>query len=157
MAITIRPFTATDRPRLREITIAAFPEASIDRLLELRHGRLGNDWAERKAAQIDDDCDANPAGIFVAVDAAGAVVGYVTTRLSAASGIGWVPNIAVRPGLQDGGIGRRLLERAIDYFRAAGMTVVRIETLAHNERGNHLYTSLGWVELVRQIHFTLEL
>lgn len=158
MAATIRAYREADRERLKAITIAAFPAASIDRLMETRHGRLGNTtWAERKAAAIDADCDANPAGVFVAEDERGAVLGYITCRVSRDSLIGWIPNMAVDPAGQNQGVGRRLLEHALTYFRAEGMQIAKIETLATNERGNHLYTSVGFAELVRQIHFTLAL
>lgn len=158
MAATIRAYREADRERLKAITIAAFPAASIDKLMEDRHGRLGRTlWAERKAAAIDADCDANPAGIFVAEADDGTVVGYITCRVYPESALGWIPNMAVDPGCQNQGFGRRLLERALEYFRAEGMRVAKIETLATNARGNHLYTSVGFEELVRQIHFTMEL
>lgn len=142
---------------MQAITVATFADASIDRLIELRHGEVdGQPWTKRKAAAIDADCDANPSGIFVA-ESDGAVVGYGTTRLWPAIGMGWIPNLAVAPHLQGQGIGRRLVETALDYFREQGMTCAKIETLAHNAVGEHLYTSLGFRELVRQIHFTMDL
>ena len=158
MAIEIRPYRADDREALKQITAEAFPAASIDKLIEDRYGeRHGTPWWQRKCAQIDADCDANPDGIFVACDDSGAIVAYITTRLVAETRMGWIPNLAVTPACQGHGIGRRLLEQALAYFRAAGMTTAKIETLATNEVGNHLYPSLGFEELVRQVHFVMEL
>ncbi len=158
MAITIRPYQESDRERLKDITQQAFPGASIDKLIEQKHGVLnGTPWYVRKRAALDADCDANPAGVFVAVDEAGRMVGYVTTRLWPETRMGWIPNLAVDPACQGQGIGRRLLQQALDYFRAEGMTHAKLETLATNETGQHLYPSLGFEELIRQIHYTMEL
>jgi ribosomal protein S18 acetylase RimI-like enzyme len=55
------------------------------------------------------------------------------------------------------GIGRQLLEHALEFFRAQGLKVARIETLAHNEVGNHLYPSVGFEEVARQVHFAMRL
>jgi ribosomal protein S18 acetylase RimI-like enzyme len=155
----IRPYLEEDRERLKEITIAAFTEqASIDRRIEQAFGVLsGVDWAARKRQAIDADCDAHPAGILVAVSGEGRVLGYITTRLNRDSRLGWIPNLAVDPAGQGKGTGRRLLEAALDYLRGAGMTHVKIETLASNERGQTLYPSLGFVEVARQIHYVREL
>jgi hypothetical protein len=38
-------------------------------------------------------------------------------------------------------------------FRAAGMTHAKIETLERNVVGYGLYTSMGFEELARQVHF----
>jgi ribosomal protein S18 acetylase RimI-like enzyme len=158
MECQIRPYQEADRERLKEITIAAFTvHASIDRRIEERFGPLnGVDWTARKRRAIDADCDAHPAGILVA-ETDGGVVGYVTTRINHETRLGWIPNLAIDPACQGAGFGRRLLEAALDYLRAAGMTHVKIETLASNERGQALYPSLGFVEVARQIHYVGEL
>ncbi len=154
MQVRIRPYRERDRERLKEITIAAFPDASIDRLIEAAFGVLnGVDWAARKKQAIDADCDAHPAGILVAETEASQVVGYITTRLRPDSRLGWIPNLAVDPTCQGEGIGRQLMDAALDYLRSAGMTHVKIETLVSNERGQSFYPSVGFVEVARQIHY----
>lgn len=155
---TIRLFAPADLPRLREITIATFGPVSVDRLLEERHGPFGEQtWQERKVAAIDNDCRLQADGVFVAADTSDCAVGFVTTRLFTSSGIGWIPNLAVDPAWQGQGVGRALLERAIGFLRERGMSIAKIETLGHNEVGNHLYPSVGFEELVRQVHFSMRL
>ena len=56
-----------------------------------------------------------------------------------------------------GGLGRRLIEHALARFRAAGMTVAKIETLEQNAVGRHLYPSVGFIEVARQIHYAMPL
>jgi ribosomal protein S18 acetylase RimI-like enzyme len=155
---SIRVFQATDLPRLQEITAATFGGVSIDRNIEQMLGAFGQgDWRSRKVMAIADDCAAQPDGVFVAQDAAGRVVGFVTTRLNLLSGIGWIPNLAVDPGHQKHGLGRALLEYAIAYFRRGGMHVAKIETLEQNPVGQKLYPALGFVEVARQVHYAMRL
>jgi len=158
MEIRIRTYCEEDRERLKEITIAAFPAVSIDRAIEERFGVLnGGDWAARKRQSIDADCNAHPAGILVAVTDEGHVIGYITTRLNRESCLGWIPNTAVDPDYQGMGIGRQLMEAALEYLRAAGMTHAKIETLVANERGQAFYPSVGFEEVARQIHYVMDL
>ena len=154
----IRPYEPADLPRLRQITADTFGPVSIDRNMEQRLGPFGQgDWSTRKAASIADDCAAQPDGVFVATDARGHVVGYVTTRLSATSRIGWIPNLAVDPAHQGKGVGRSLLLHALDHFRRSGMQVAKIETLDQNPVGQALYPGLGFKEVARQIHYAMRL
>jgi ribosomal protein S18 acetylase RimI-like enzyme len=158
MSVQLRPYREADRERLKEITIAAFPGVSIDRLIEEQFGLLnGVDWAARKRQSIDADCDAHPAGILVAEAEDGRIVGYITTRLNPETGLGWVPNLAVEPDCQGTGIGKQLMQAALEYLRAAGMTHAKIETLTANERGQAFYPSFGFVEVARQIHYVRKL
>jgi ribosomal protein S18 acetylase RimI-like enzyme len=158
MSAQIRPYREEDRERLKEITVAAFPGVSIDRLIEEQFGLLnGVDWAARKRQSIDADCDAHPAGILVAEAADGRVIGYITTRVNPETRLGWIPNLAVEPDCQGTGIGKQLMQAALDYLRASGMTHAKIETLTTNERGQAFYPSFGFVEVARQIHYVREL
>jgi ribosomal protein S18 acetylase RimI-like enzyme len=61
------------------------------------------------------------------------------------------------PAFQGKGLGRALLQHAIDFFRRSGMEVAKIETLEQNPIGQQLYPSLGFKEVARQIHFAMRL
>ena len=163
MSYTIRPFRPADLARLQEITAQTFGPVSIDRNMEQLLGRFGpgaGDWRTRKVAAIADDCLAQPDGVFVAEiaeDESNRIVGYVTTRLDVASGIGQIPNLAVDPAHQGHGLGRALLEHALAFFRERKLAVAKIETLEQNPIGQKLYPSLGFKEVARQIHFAMRL
>jgi ribosomal protein S18 acetylase RimI-like enzyme len=153
----IRTYREGDLPRLRELIAATFEGVSIDRNIEERFGLLnGTDWCWRKLRHINADCTIHPAGVFV-IEEAGEILGCITTRLDRDTKLGWIPNMAVAPGHQGKGIGRRLLVHVLDYFRREGMTHAKIETLAQNEVGCHLYPSVGFEEVARQVHFAMEL
>ena len=48
-------------------------------------------------------------------------------------------------------------ERSRDFVRDSGMQVAKIETLEQNAVGQSLYTSLGFREVARQIHYAMRL
>jgi ribosomal protein S18 acetylase RimI-like enzyme len=154
---TIRPFQPSDLEVLKRITAEAFGGASIDQLVEQHLGILhGHDWRWRKMRHIDDDVAANPGGIFVAENE-GVILGYITTTMDHAAGKGRIPNIALVPEGRGQGLGRRLIQHALDYFRREGLAYAMIETLQGNEIGEHLYPACGFAEVARQIHFALKL
>jgi ribosomal protein S18 acetylase RimI-like enzyme len=159
MAIHIRPFQPTDHLAVRQLTIAAFEGVSIDHNIDMRLGLLaGRDWRYRKSRDIDRDIDELGAQVAVASDDdSGTVVGYVTMQSDFETRIGWIHNLAVAQEARGQGLGRRLIEHALAHFRSAGMTIAKIETLEQNAVGRHLYPSLGFVEVARQIHYAIAL
>lgn len=155
MAVQIRDFEALDLERMIQITVEAFEGVSIDRNIEVLFGRInGRDWRWRKQRQIE--LDAQRGAVFVA-DIAGRLAGYITTWVDAEAGIGYIPNLAVDAEYRNQGVGRRLIEHALDYFRARRLMHARIETLDQNAVGQTLYPSCGFVEVARQIHYSMPL
>lgn len=149
----IRDFQPGDLPILKQITVEAFTGVSIDQGMEREFGPInGHDWQWRKARHLDEDAAREPEGIFVG-EIDGEIVGYISTWQDREAGIGHIPNIAFRPAYRGQGLGRRLIEFAMAHFRRSGLTHAKIETLAQNAVGNHLYTSLGFREVARQVHF----
>ena len=157
MEIQIRVYRPDDLAELKRLTVEGFEGIAIDQKVEELCGVLnGHDWRWRKARHIDDDVAANPAGVFVA-ESGGKVVGYITTRIDRELGKGRIPNLAVDASTRGQGLGRKLIEHALAYFRSEGMGYAMIETMAYNEVGNHLYPSCGFQEVGRQIHFAMKL
>lgn len=153
----IRPFRPGDLDRLREITVEAFNGVSIDQNAEAMFGLIhGRDWRWRKGRHVDDDARRDPAGIFILAEG-DEVLGGITTWIDRDAGIGHIPNLALVPEVRGQGWGRRLIEHALDHFRRHGVSCVRIETLDQNEVGQRLYTSLGFREAARQIHYFMPL
>ncbi len=157
MSISIRVYQPSDLAELKRITIDSFNGLALDQVVEQHIGQLpGPDWRWRKARHIDDDVTANPAGVFVAEED-GKILGYITTRIDREISKGRIPNLAVIPETRGRGLGRKLIEHALEYFRREGMAFAMIETMAYNEVGNHLYPSCGFVEVARQVHFAKKL
>jgi len=142
---------------LREITVEAFNGVSIDQNAEAMFGLInGRDWRWRKGRHVDDDARRDPAGIFVLAEG-DEVLGGITTWIDREAGIGHIPNLALAPQVRGQGWGRRLIEHALEHFRRSGVAFARIETLDQNEVGQRLYTSLGFREAARQIHYFMPL
>ena len=70
---------------------------------------------------------------------------------------GRIPNFAVTAEFRGQGLGRRLIEHALVYFRREGLAYAMIETMAQNEAGQHLYPACGFLEVARQVHFARRL
>lgn len=152
--VVIRPGRPVDVETIKALTVAAFDGVSIDQNIERWFGNIGeHDWRWRKARHIDDDFAAPDGMTAVAEYAAGEIVGYITMRIDREARVGTIPNLAVRVDHRGGGIGRMLLEHALEIFRGKNLVVARIETLEQNAVGSHLYPQLGFVEVARQIHY----
>jgi ribosomal protein S18 acetylase RimI-like enzyme len=155
--ISIRHFRPDDLPLLQQITIDSFGGVALEQMLEEKFGRWNErSWRERKGDQIQDDCRANPGGVFVA-ERDGVIVGYITTIIDKVNSRGRIPNMAVVQSARGLGLGRRLVHHALDYFRQTGMKVAQIETMASNDIGQHLYPSCGFEEVARQVHYAMKL
>jgi ribosomal protein S18 acetylase RimI-like enzyme len=115
-----------------------------------------HDWQWRKARHLDEDAARDSSGIFVA-ELDGRIVGFISTWQDREAGIGHIPNLSLEADVRGQGLGRQLIEFVLQHFRASGLTHAKIETLEHNAIGEHLYTSLGFREVARQIHFVAEL
>lgn len=153
----IRLYRSTDLDELRRLTVESFAGVTLEQNVEHAFGVLnGRDWKWRKSRHIDEDVVANPGGIFVA-ETDGRVVGYVSTRIDREAGKGRIPNLAVAEEARNQGLGRLLIEHALDYFRQEGLAYAVIETMAQNPVGNHLYPACGFVEVARQVHFARRL
>ena len=96
-----RPFGPVAQPDFVNAVAGLVTELTAHELfgelqgLERQFGPVGGrGWADRKARDVALDCAEQPDGVFVA-EAAGAVVGYVTTRLDHFASVGRIPNLAV--------------------------------------------------------------
>ena len=155
--IAYRPYRESDQDVLREIMVNAFDGVSIDQGMEQIYGEInGHDWRWRKGRHLDEDIRRDATGIIVAQQA-DTIIGFISTWMDEEAGVGHIPNLSVRPEFRGQGIGRRLIELAMERFRQSGLSHAKIETLAQNAIGNHLYRDCGFREVARQVHFVAEL
>jgi ribosomal protein S18 acetylase RimI-like enzyme len=157
VSVEIRPYQPNDLTELKRITVEAFEGLALDQRIEEQIGVVHKkDWRWRKARDVEDDVGANPTGVFVALQG-NRILGYISTRLDREAGKGRIPNLAVVADARGSGLGRQLIEHALNYFRQESMAFAVIETMSYNEVGNHLYPSCGFVEVGRQVHFARKL
>lgn len=155
--LLIRAYRDSDLPELRRITVESFGSVALEQMLEHKFGVWnGRDWKARKADHIDDDVAQCAEGCFVA-ERGTEILGYITVRIDRRNGRGRIPNLAVVEVARGLGLGRRLIQHAIDYMREQGMKLAQIETMASNAIGQHLYPSCGFEEVARQVHYAMRL
>jgi len=149
----IRAFRDSDFLPLQEILTESFDGVCIDQAIESELGNVaGHDWKWRKGRDLGVDLQRDRNGVLVA-DINDCPIGLITTWQDTEAGIGHIPNLAIASAYRGLGIGRTLIRAALERFRCAGLGAAKIETMVQNERGNGLYTSEGFVEIARQIHF----
>ncbi len=149
----LRRYRRRDREAVLRITRESFAGVCLDHRIEQRFGRMqGTAWQERKAAGIDSDLTRHPQDAFVA-ELEGNVVGFVCTRVYRSTSTGHIANLAVSREHRGRGVGRALVEHALEHFRAEGLSFARIETLEQNEAGRHLYPAAGFEEIGRQVFY----
>ena len=159
MEYRIRKFKPEDLDDIKAITVEGFSGVSLDHALEEKLGGelAGHDWCWRKARHIDDDLRANSEGLFVAEADNGSVVGYITSTIDREAGKGRIPNLAVTSKARGQGLGRALIEHALDYFRSEKLEYAVIETMESNPIGQTLYPNTGFREIARQVHYAQRL
>jgi ribosomal protein S18 acetylase RimI-like enzyme len=67
----------------------------------------------------------------------------------------WIEQVSVLPAWQRRGVGRALLERALDHARASGVTEVELASWCFNEPAQQSFRRLGFQPQV--VHFALKL
>jgi len=150
----IRPVVPSDYPSIEAITGEVFEPASIDALVEKMIG--GKPWLEVKMVAVRRELENGPHLCAVA-EFDGKVVGFVTNIVDQVASRGIIANLAVSRVAQGLGLGRRLIQWSLDLFRSLNLQQAKIETLATNEVGRHLYPTLGFREIVQQVHYIMPL
>lgn len=88
------------------------------------------------------------ADVLVAERDDGEVLGYVrlgrATPLSASDHVRTIDGLAVSPAAQGAGVGRKLVEAAIEEAGQRGASKVTLRVLAHNEVARRLYARTGF-------------
>ena len=155
--VKIRNYRRTDCEAVLRVAEESFGGLCLDYNIEKQFGLIANTtWQERRREGIEHDLQRNGAHAFVA-EGDGQVVGFVCTRILPEQASGHIANLAVAKDFQSRGIGKMLIQRALDHFRECGMRYARIETLEQNPKGQKLYPSFGFKEIGRQIYYLREL
>lgn len=139
--VTIRTARPDDTPRLRELGITGW-ETTYSGFV-LPHNRRayldGPFWSlERLAAIV-----ADPACLALVADVDGAVAGFLTVEPTGAGQVE-LTRFYVDPAARRGGIGRRLLDAAIDAARVGGARSMLVNVFADNTIGRAFYEREGF-------------
>lgn len=116
--------------------------------------RLNLEWLQRwfVVEPIDREVLADPethiladgGRVLFAIDDTGRAVGTVALKHEG-DGVYELTKMAVEPGLRGGGVGRLLMQRALDVFRALDGRELFLESSSQLEPALRLYESVGFV------------
>jgi len=155
--ILIQRATNNDLAIVIKLTLNAFEQVSFESNIESEFGLVnGTSWQDRKADHIRADYR-DPDGRVLLAKNAEQTIGFVSIRLNRTSKIGVIANLAVAATARNAGVGRMLIQAAIDEMKIECMKLARIETLEQNDIGRSLYPKLGFREIARQIYYCQEL
>ncbi len=147
MTYTMREFESSDTGQLEQCIIE-LQDAERDLELDLVAGIT----ISRRYLQdmLDENC--KKAGKIFVAEAQGRVVGFVSVRrepdwdgyLSSITDHAYISDLVVLSTYRRQGIGKILMQKAEEYARQLGMTVVKIAVLSRNEPALHLYEQSGF-------------
>lgn len=153
---TLRSLRPDDVPALIALAKRAWAdvEASVDAVLGSPLDRLATpSWAAHHEAVVRDACESAESSMVVAESESGELTGFVAFTVRPESPgmsvYGEITALAVDPSARRSGLGRRLLGRAVDELRAAGVPVIMVETGGDDGHGpaRRLYESAGFRRL----------
>ena len=122
------------------ITVVPMTAAHIEAVAGLERVCFSTPWS---AAALAEELDNPPAVFRVAVDAAGAVLGYM--GMHHVGDEGFVTNVAVDPTARRQGIAAALLAHMADYAVAHAFYRITLEVRVSNAAAIALYEGAGYV------------
>ena len=154
----VRRATRADLPsvgRLGALLVGEHYDFDPQRFLAAKPG-TPEGYASFISTQLED----TDAAVLVAEDegdvigyAYAAVEGYDYMSLRGPAGV--LHDIIVDPGHRGRGVGRLLLEAALEFFRSRGAPRVVLSTAERNEAAQHLFASAGFrrtmIEMTREL------
>ena len=135
--IDVRQATLDDEPELRRIDLATWTSLTSP-----------SDPPDNPAWRFFEGDRRTTDGVLVAVGD-GRTAGYVklspATPLPSSNHVLMINGLAVDPAQQGAGVGRALVEAAVERARALGARKVSLRVLGHNDRAKRLYERCGFV------------
>jgi [ribosomal protein S18]-alanine N-acetyltransferase len=131
-----------------EIVICPMTSSDLDEVLDIEVASYPRPW---HMPHFLDELAARHSFPLVAFDREGKVAGYICPM--AVLDEGHILNVAVRGDCRGKGVGRLLMERAIDECRARGTDTVSLEVRPSNWAAITLYRALGFSETGRRKHY----
>lgn len=134
----LRPATTADLPALEKLSRTSHQDTRFFKDSNFPANRSADLYAEwiRRDFKLH--------RIFVAPGTGHGVAGYVTCHVDPAAGTGRISLIAVAEGERQRGLGRALVEGALQHFRQSGCKQTWVATQASNLPAQRLYQLLGF-------------
>jgi len=127
------------------VTVALAMREDLRRVADIEQVSFSDPWSARTFGSLIEE----PRVYFaVARDGADRVIGYIVAWMVADEAE--IANLAVAPEARRGGVGRSLLDAALDTARGHGVHTVYLEVRESNAAARALYARRGFVEIGRR-------
>jgi aminoglycoside 6'-N-acetyltransferase I len=147
MGYSIRRATPEDKPEWLRMRQGLWPEAPLDYL----------------SLDLDKLLNNSDAGIFVASDSHGQLIGFIEAGLRdraescETSPVGYIEAWYVDPHMRGQKLGRDLVHAAEQWAREKGCTEMASDTWLDNDASIAAHLKLGYYEVERLVHFVKRL
>ncbi|MCP4539417.1 MAG: GNAT family N-acetyltransferase [Chloroflexi bacterium] len=142
---TIRQMTPADMNAVAPLDVLAFTAYA-------RKIGYEGDISPRTRQNLLACISLNPSGCFVAE--ADQIVGFIFTHVWGTTG--WIGTFGVHPDCQGQGVGRSLLDAAVEYLQRAGCTTIGLETMPESPYNVGLYGRFGFLPIFPTVNLTKE-
>ncbi|OUL26165.1 GNAT family N-acetyltransferase [Nostoc sp. T09] len=126
----IEPYDKSQLDAIKSLSLQAWTPVfdSIQKAMDLDvYLSFYPDWRVSQLHAVEEVCAAADTNVWVAIDS-GSTVGFVAVKLHSQNSMGEIYMVAVAPDYQRRGIGTAMMEFALDWMKAAGMSVAMVET-----------------------------
>ncbi|NJM73926.1 MAG: GNAT family N-acetyltransferase [Scytonema sp. RU_4_4] len=127
----IEPYEDSQLDTIKSLSLRAWTPVfdSLQKAMDIDVYRsfYPNGWRVSQANAVESVCMTADRKVWIAIDS-DSTVGFVAVKLHPQSRMGEIYMIAVDPDYQRQGIGTALIEFALDWMKAAGMSVAMVET-----------------------------
>lgn len=127
----IEPYEDSQLDAIKSLSLRAWSPVfdSIEKAIDIEVYRsfYPDGWRVSQLHAVESVCTSADMKVWVAIDS-DSTVGFVAVKLHEQSSMGEIYMIAVDPDYQRQGIGTALAEFALDWMKAAGMSVAMVDT-----------------------------
>ncbi|NDJ25534.1 GNAT family N-acetyltransferase [Nostoc sp. B(2019)] len=127
----IEPYEDNQLDTIKSLSLRAWSPVfdSIQKAMDIEvyHSFYPDGWRVSQLNAVESVCTTADMKVWVAIDS-DSTVGFVAVKLHSDSSMGEIYMIAVDPDYQRQGIGAALVEFALNWMKAAGMSVAMVET-----------------------------
>jgi ribosomal protein S18 acetylase RimI-like enzyme len=127
----IEPYSDSQLDPIKSLSLRAWDPVfdSLEKAMDIDVYRsfYPDGWRVSQLHHVEYVCTKSDMKVWVAIDS-GSTVGFVAVKLDSESSMGEIYMIAVDPDYQRLGIGTALVEFALNWMKAAGMSVAMVET-----------------------------
>ena len=126
------------------VTVSLAMREDLRRVADIEQVSFSDPWSARTFGTLIEE----PRVYFAVAREADRVIGYIVAWMVADEAE--IANLAVAPEARRGGVGRGLLDAALDTARGHGVRTVYLEVRESNAAARALYARRGFVEIGRR-------